>query len=161
MKGFVVSIACISILLLLLELFLSEGETKKYIRGILSLVLVVAILSPLSSLLKKDISFDLTSQQTITDDSYALSLLDMKLNEKSEKIEIALGRAGISNADVTVSGMLRDNKEEITNVSVNLDKAVISQTITNIDIIDLTVATVQSCVNVDKERIVIYGKVYE
>ena len=63
MEKWIMSIVGVVILTALFELFMVEGETKKYIKGILSVIVIIVIISPLPNLLKKDYSADVFNQE--------------------------------------------------------------------------------------------------
>lgn len=50
MEKWIMSIVGVVILTALFELFMVEGETKKYIKGILSVIVIIVIISPLPNL---------------------------------------------------------------------------------------------------------------
>ena len=50
MKAWLISIVSVCILLILMELMLSEGKTKKFIQGILRLAVVIVLLIPIIKL---------------------------------------------------------------------------------------------------------------
>ena len=53
MKTWILSVTAVCLILTVLELFLSEGRTKKYVVGILRLGMVVVMLTPLLSFFKQ------------------------------------------------------------------------------------------------------------
>ncbi len=59
MKAWIISIAGVICLGILLEIVLPNGKMAKYVKGAFSLIVVLAIASPLPSLLKKDFKIDI------------------------------------------------------------------------------------------------------
>ena len=61
MKGWIVSIVCVVILGILLEIVLPKGKMAKYIKGTFSLLVIFVIVSPLPKLLKQEFKFDFST----------------------------------------------------------------------------------------------------
>ena len=169
MKEWVLSVVSIIVLMMILELFLSEGETKKYIKGIMSLIIILVIISPLPSLLKKDFSIESffmenqnASKDIQTDKEFLYRIYISQYAEKELKIQEMLKEDGISEVIVDINiNYASDYSVVIESVVVNIENAVITINKENINIIDKINNTVISVINVSEDRIIIYGKVEE
>ena len=58
LSSWIISIAGIICISVIIELILPEGNMNKYIKGILSFIIVLVIIMPLPKLLKTEVNFD-------------------------------------------------------------------------------------------------------
>jgi len=63
MLPYIVSVAGISVLTVLLDIILPEGNIHKYIKSIFSVLVIIVVISPIVKTLKSDIDFDAIFQQ--------------------------------------------------------------------------------------------------
>ncbi len=164
MSGWVLTIVSVVVLTVLLDLFMSEGNTKKYIRGIMSIIIIAVVIAPLPKLVNKNISLaevfneNVVDKQITADKQYLFRLYTAQFSQKERKIEQILQDNGIENTAVRINIYHFDDKVEIINVLVSLQMAVITVIDRNININDMIVEVVSSVVNVSQELIIIYGK---
>lgn len=164
MTAWVVSIVSVCILTVLLDLIMSEGETKKYIKGIMNIIIVLVIISPVSTFFNKDISidsyFDESSQEVSVDDSYLYRIYVAKYAEKELYLQKVYENQGIKGVAATISiGYGADMNVEILNVVLDISNAVIIGNEENININEMLVSTARALLNVNKERIIINGSI--
>lgn len=124
----------------LIDLLMAEGETKKFVKGIASLLVVAVIIAPLPTLINKD--FMLTSQDTIqgggtqTDD--ANSYLDRVYLHRYKAYELAiqnkLKAQGIDEVTARIDISYSGGEIVITSVLVDTTNMVLTGQIKNIDI---------------------------
>ena len=127
MKAWIISVAAVCLIITVLELFLSEGRTKKYVEGFLRLGMVVVMISPLIVLLKNNnvlqefSAVDVTTQTTQNEPIQIKNEFFRTLTEKE------LNKKGIP---CTVD--LEEENGEITYVNVYLQEPVICESDGNI-----------------------------
>lgn len=164
MSGWIMSVVSVVVLSVLLDLFMSEGQTKKYIKGIMSIIVIAVIIAPLPNLLKKEINISEAFQnntdysQIDTDMDYLYRLYSAQYAEKEKTIENHLKEKGIKNCAVRINIYQFDGKIELINVLVSLEKAVITGIDKNININEMIYEAVARVVKVPRELVIIYGK---
>ncbi len=126
MGAWIISITGVICLGILLDIVLPDGKTTKYIRGAFSLIVILVIVSPLPSLLKKEWNFsfdDSAFSSSESDDEIEVSDL---FAYNVEKCEEELKRQGIT-ASVEIeysSAVVRAVAVYVDDVSVSGEKVV-------------------------------------
>ncbi len=164
MKEWLLCVAAVAVLIVLLEVLLSEGNTKKYIQGVIRLLLIMVILLPIVKLVKKDIAYtdflpENAYEEEITDKSFLSKIYATRYKTVELKIQNLIKDKGINGALVSIDIYYGASyTTEISCVRVDLSNAVITDTESNIFINDIIIQAVQDHLIVDKEKIIIYGK---
>ena len=86
MSAWLFSIAGVIILSGLLDLVLSEGETKKYVKGIISIIVIATIISPLTKLADKDTAplFPELKESAQTDEAFVAAIRSERENRQGQ-----------------------------------------------------------------------------
>lgn len=126
MGAWIISITGVICLGILLDIVLPDGKTTKYIRGAFSLIVILVIVSPLPSLMKKEwkFSFD-DSAFSSSESDEEIEVSDMFFY-RVEKCEEELKRQGIT-ASVEIeysSAVVRSVTVSVDDVSVSGEKVV-------------------------------------
>ena len=163
MGAWIMSVVSVIVLTVLLELFMSEGETKKYIKGIMSVIVIGVVIAPLPGRLKKDIKLedvfaDQSDKHIREDKDYLYRIYVAQYAEKEKFIEKYLEERGIANAKVKINIYQFDDRIEVLNVLVSLEMAVITTTDKNININDTVYEAISKAVSISRELVIIYGK---
>lgn len=161
MKSWIISIVCAVVLSVIFDLLLTEGETKKYIKGIMSAIVIVVIIAPLPGVLKNDINISEVYQEgegVRQDSDLLFRLYTAQYDGKERQIESYIEDKGISGCSVSINFSYDASSTEIISVIVSAQNAVISEKGKNININEVIVEAVQRAVGVREERIMIYGK---
>lgn len=168
MKEWLISIVAVVLLLVLMEVLLSEGNTKKYVQGVIRLILIVVIVFPIINIIKKDITYQdiipTTHEEDITDQSFLDKIYVARYHSAELDIQKKLQSKGIKGAVVSIDIYYADSYLiEISNVYVDLHNAVISIADENIFINDIIIDVVKTNLIVDGEKIIVYGqsKIYK
>ena len=99
MSGWVLSVTAVVCLTVLLDIIMPDGQMKKYVKGIVSIIVIFVIVTPLASLAVG--KFDLT-KGNITIDSDMLASLESTSDRYREiQLESMLSEDGIT-ADVKI-----------------------------------------------------------
>lgn len=133
MKEWIISIAGVICLGILLEIVLPDGKSAKYIKGAFSLVVVLAIASPLPTLLKKDFQIEVDTDYFASDNaqeafSYSDVFAQKAVNALRERgceasVEIVADSGVVSEVRVIVCDMVLQGDEIVKLVSSTLDVA--------------------------------------
>ena len=125
----VMSIAGAAVLGVLVDLVMTEGSTKKYIKSIMSIIMLFIILSPIPALLNNNWDYsqffsgnDIQADQKIVDNvnSQQISLLEDSLENK-------LSLDGYGNSKVNLTAVIENNVLKIKVVSVDVTKCEIKK----------------------------------
>ena len=158
MKGWLLSLLSLALLLVLMELLLSEGKTKKYIVGIVNTLLVLSFLIPLSHLIQiadtyaDEATFDIVSNPAEEKETGTENLR----TALERTIERELMKKNIEST-VTISII----QGEITQINVWVKEIRISTEERNIYTIDTITEEVAQIVNAAKGKINVYGNLDE
>ena len=150
MKAWLLSLLSLALLLVLLELLLSEGKTKKLIAGIVNTLLVVSFLVPLSKLVR--LSDETAIYATISVEETAESSTETFARLLSGTVEAEMRKKGV---EVTAHTTLA--KEKILCIDICVQEMRISENERNIYTIDTIRDEVSHILNIEKEQINVYG----
>ena len=110
MSGWVLSVTAVVCLTVLLDIIMPDGQMKKYVKGIVSIIVIFVIVTPLASLAVG--KFDLT-KGNITIDSDMLESLESTSDRYREiQLESMLSDDGIT-ADVKIVSKNSKKKVEV------------------------------------------------
>lgn len=110
MSGWVLSVTAVVCLTVLLDIIMPDGQMKKYVKGIVSIIVIFVIVTPLASLAVG--KFDLT-KRNITIDSDMLESLESTSDRYREiQLESMLSEDGIT-ADVKIVSENGKKKVEV------------------------------------------------
>lgn len=151
MKEWILAVSAVCLISTVLELFLSEGNTKKYVVGFLRLGLVLLMLAPLVRLINYPV--ELTSffqaEKSAADNDPIQTDLFRSLAEKN------LNDQGIA---CTVR-LTEDEKGDIEFVDIYLQEPVISEKEGNIYKNSKTVIdTIKTYLGINEEKVRVWGK---
>ncbi len=151
MKEWILAVSSVCLISTVLELFLSEGTTKKYVVGFLRIGLILLMLMPLVRLIKnsdelssvfqsEEVSMESTTIQT----DFFRTLAEKYLNDSGVECTIRL---------------TENEKGEIEFVDIYLQESVISEKDGNIYKNSKTVIdTIKTYLGVSEEKIRVWGK---
>lgn len=155
-SGWIMAVVGISVLGVLVDLILPNGQTKKYIKGVFAFIIVLVIISPLPSLLNKEFSLsDIFEEDAIViQEDFIYQINRDRLETMENMIKADLSEKGISNVGIIVSANVFTNKMKIDAVFVDLSQVVINEKLQHIDINELVADSILKYVLVEKENIV-------
>lgn len=155
----ILSIAGIICTSVLIELILPDGQMNKYIKGILSFVIVLVIILPIPKLLKSenDYSNIFNYQNNIeVDEDYLYQLNLDKMNALKEDIENAIINRGYKNVEVFISADIFVSQMSYKSINVDLTRLVISENAEHKDITKIKKdisKIIQKYIQIDEEAI--------
>lgn len=124
MSGWVLSVTAVICLTVLLDIIMPDGQMKKYVKGIVSIIVIFVIITPLASIAVGE--FDLT-KGNITIDS---DMLD-NLESTSDRYRETQLEAMLSDDDITVDVKI-ENDNGKKKVEVIVQNQVLSENEMNI-----------------------------
>lgn len=156
-SSWIMAVVGISVLGVLVDLVMPDGQTKKYIKGVFAFIVVMVIISPLPSLLNKEFSInDIFEENAIViQEDFVYQVNKDRLETLENMIEADLKEQGISNVSIKISANIFTNKMKIEAVFVDLSQVVINQNLEHIDINELVAKSVLKYVSIEKNNIVI------
>lgn len=156
-SSWIMAIVGVSVLGVLVDLVMPNGQTKKYIKGIFAFIVVLVIISPLSNLLNKNFSIDdiFEEDAIVIQEDFVYQVNRDRLETLENMIVADLKEQGIGNITVNISANVFTNKMKIEAVFVDLSQVVINQNLEHIDINELVAKSVLKYVSIDKNNIVI------
>ena len=156
-SSWIMAVVGISVLGVLVDLVMPDGQTKKYIKGVFAFIVVLVIISPLPSLLNKEFSInDIFEENAIViQEDFVYQVNRDRLETLENMIEADLKEQGITNVSIKISANIFTNKMKIEAVFVDLSQVVINQNLEHIDINELVAKSVLKYVSIEKNNIVI------
>lgn len=161
MKAFIISVVAISLISILTEVILTEGQTKKYIQGIMSITVVLVLLTNVAALIKSQPSADIAApaEETVNfnADTNVLNKLETARYELAAKrIASNLKSKGLDVEVTFVYGYGPEGLVFVQNIAVDVPKSVITEKEGNININDMIITACQNEIRIEKEGIFIY-----
>lgn len=157
MSGFIISVVAIVLLSTLIELFISEGETKKYIKGIVAILLVIVLLQPLISFIDKDFTINLDKNNQNNETELNKEYLERIYLTRYKNMEINLQKKlsieGYKSVTVRIDIECNNYLVEIKKITINLKNLIIIGDKTNIDINKEIMDIVSKSLNVSEDKI--------
>lgn len=110
MSGWVLSVTAVVCLTVLLDIIMPDGQMKKYVKGIVSIIVIFVIVTPLASLAVG--KFDLTKGNITIDSDMLTSLESTSDRYRGIQLEGMLSEDGIT-ADVKIVSENGKKKVEV------------------------------------------------
>ncbi|MDR2267054.1 MAG: stage III sporulation protein AF [Christensenellaceae bacterium] len=165
MSGWLIAVTSTVLATTLVDILLPDGEIKKYVKGITSLIVIVAIISPLltvknvlnggvDELFSVDSALD-TLETNQINNYYLMSTNERKKKNLEDKVIKALSTIGIDGAIVVLTGQGLTVTMNIVAVTIDLSKASINCDDTNINIISVVKEIVAQVLAVDDQIITV------
>lgn len=155
----ILSIAGIICASVIIEFVLPEGQMNKYIKSVLSFIIVFVILMPIPKLLGKEFEYSniFNYENNIQiDEDYLYQLNLDKINALKQDIENEILDHGYKNVKVYISADIFASQMQYKTINVDLSNLVITENAEHNDItkikIDIT-SIIQSYLKIDGEKI--------
>lgn len=156
MSGWLLSVAGISLLSVLIDVVLPNGQTNKYIKGIIAFCMVFVIISPIPALLKSDFDLDkiFTSSTIEVEKEFIYQVNRTRLTYLQSQITSELEML-LPNVKVVVNGDIFEMEMKIKNVFVDLSNLVINENNKHINIRKTVEDGVKKHIEIEEEKIII------
>lgn len=160
LSAWVMSIAGIICLSVLVELILPNGQMNKYIKGIFSFIVILVIISPIPTLLGKEVNldnmFDSSTQIELQKDYLYQVNLD-RVSAMQKDINSQISAQGYQNVEARIDCDIFSSQINYRSIYVDLSNLVISDSAVHKDILTIKkdiIAIVLSIVDIKEERVV-------
>ena len=159
LSKWILSIAGIISLSVLIELVLPNGQMNRYIKGILSFLIVLVIILPLPKLMNEKINLDniFNYDQNIEADKDYLYQLNLdKITALQKQIENKIDSYGYKKVAVYISADILDKNMQIKLINVDLSHLVITENAEHNDIVKIKKdisKIIKSYIQIDEEAI--------
>lgn len=152
MTGWLFSIVGVVFLAVLIDFVYPNGKTNTFCKSMFGLFAVIILVSPIT---KIDLSDELSSNFVST--SISSNLKKSKDEYYALKIIKQLNESDIDGIDVEIESIMEDNVYELENIYIDTTNLVLSENLTHTNKYEVIIQEVLKIVEIDKERIVIYG----
>ena len=151
----VMSIVGIVILALLVDIVVAEGDLNKYIKSILSLVVVCVIISPLPKFFQSGFSYEkiFPESEMYQDEAFLVFIYEQRINEMKNRVKEELLKEGFEFFDVAITVENKNNQPLPKYVHLDLKKVVIHIDAGNINIVEKVKTTVSKTLGIPGEAI--------
>lgn len=152
MKEWLLKIVGVAFLGVMLDILYPQGKTSAFCKSIFGILSVVIIISPLIG-----INID-----SITEDDYVSSdildnIKDMQVDNMCLSAEEGLKALGINGVNVELDTRIENNEIVIENVYVDTTNLVLTDDVTNINKYEVVGREIANILNIDMERVIVYG----
>ena len=157
-SGWIISVSGVCLASIIIDLILPSGKTNGVIKRVLSYVIILVLLMPISKLFSADFSLNelFYNSEYVLQDNYICNINQSKLSEMENSICEDFEKVGIVGANVSISADIFDVDMKINAIYVDLCNVVISGNFENIDIKTEVVRVVQKYVIVGEDKVIIY-----
>ncbi len=119
-SAWLLSITGVILLSVLSEFILPEGQINRYTKVIFAFVTIFVIISPLPSLLDKEIDFSFPSYDSALQEDYLHEINLSKLSALQTDLQSELENAGIYNVSISISANAYSENLQIYGIYVEL-----------------------------------------
>lgn len=153
MSSWLIGLIGVIFLGVLLDVIYPNGKTNAFCKSIFGIFAVGILISPLLKLKSIDVnvSNDFVSEQLL------MNLNASKENYYKLKLEKILVDESIQGANVEIQGNTEENQFVIENIYIDTSELVLTKNITNINKYEVITNIILEAIEIDKERIIIYG----
>ena len=123
---YILSIAGATLLTVLVDLVLPSGSTSKYLKGVMALVVIFVIVTPIPKLLKTGLSFETTSQESINQNLLD-TIKEQQILQTQQNLEKALENEGFRDIKLQIEGDFENGVLKINSIFVDLSNFVLAQ----------------------------------
>lgn len=146
MTAWILSIVGMVLTVTLAEIMLPEGQTNKYIKGVISLMVVYVVIAPIPALLQSKIDintfFDFSSASYESDETFIELIKEDKQSALGSELNEVFLKSGLKSSSAIV---LLDGGSNVTRVILSTPR----------EELDVAYRLTVECVGVKEEKIVI------
>lgn len=152
MKAWLLSILGVVFLAVLLDMIYPNGKTNAFCKSIFGVFAVIMLISPIFK-----IKIDYDNSTNYVDTVLTNNLAKSKNEYLKIRIENALKSKNINGCSVEIKGNYSDNEYEVENIYVDTTDLVLTENITHTNKYEVIIQEILNIIQIDIERIVIYG----
>lgn len=156
---YLLSIVGVVMLTVLIDLVMPSGQINKYIKGVMSLVIIFVIASPIPNILKNGIDFGSLFQPStvVMDEGYLETVKRQQIWAVENGLKNLLVASGISGAEIQVWATMEENKLKISHIFVETSNVVLSAEKAHIDKYAVITGLIVGQTGVSEEQVVFNG----
>ena len=121
---YVLTVAGVTILMALLELILPSGGLHAFTKGIMSIIIVFVIASPLPKLLKNGFSFDF--EEGVANQSVLETVENQQISQTKQILENGLAQMGYKNVNLLLDASFENGILKIKTIFVDMSNLVLT-----------------------------------
>lgn len=148
--GWVLGIVGVVFCGVVLDLVYPNGKTNVLIKSIFGIILIMIILNPIFNI-------DFNFEDNYISDDLQKSIKSTKDDLMIKQINNEMFELGINEVYVELDSIMDKNVYEIKNVYIDITNAVLLKNFENINIYENIYNILMKNLNIDKEKIVIFG----
>lgn len=152
MTKWLLSIVGVSFLGVLLDLIYPNGKTSSFCKSIFGIVAMIVLISPIFN-----ISIDQIKQEELVNEDIIDVINEARIDSMQREFESRLRSRGIDGVDVELDIIFVDNDIVIQNVFVDSTNLVLTENVTNINKYEVISKEIAQIVDIESERIIVYG----
>ena len=153
MSSWLLSIIGVIFLGVMLDIVYPNGKTNAFCKGMFGIFAVAIILSPVFKLKNLNINVD----TEFIDENFIMSIDASKSNNYKLILEQKLTENDVIGVSVEIQGNSIENEYCIENIYVDTSEIVLSKNLTNINKYEVITEIILETIDIEKERIIIYG----
>lgn len=155
---YLLSIVGVVIISVVLDLIIPSGQVSKYVKGVMSLVIIFVIASPLPNLVKNGFDFSsLFTSNTNLNEQYLETLKTQSIALLETELEQELTDSGVTGAELEIWGELDSGQIKISYIFVQSENIVLSSDLSHIDKYEAIRNLLIEKTGVDEEQVVFNG----
>lgn len=155
----VLSIVGIIVLSILVDIILPSGQSSKFIKNIFAYIIIIVVLSPVFSFFTNktfDLNLIFETSAVELQENFIAKINRQMLDRIENDIEDECSDIGLKNIEVGIQADIFQSTVNITQVSIDISKIVISENYSHTNIRVSITEIVLDNVNVEKELIIFY-----
>lgn len=152
MTKWLLSIVGVSFLGVLLDLIYPNGKTSAFCKSIFGIVAMIVLISPIF-----DIHLDKIKQEELVDENIINVINEARIDSMQREFESRLRSCGIDGVGVELDIIFVDNDMVIQNILIDSTNLVLTEKVTNINKYEVISKEIAQIVDIERERIVVYG----
>lgn len=155
-SSWLLSVAGMSVLGVLIDVILPNGQTNKYVKGMFAFCMLLVIIAPLPTLIHNNFNLDdiFAKTEIEIDEDFIYQVNKTKLIYYENQIKNQIDNSGIKNVGIVINGDIFSTEMQIKNVFVDLKNVVISGNNKHIDIKKTVLEIVLNNINIKKEKVI-------
>ncbi len=159
MKDWIISIVAVVLITSILSLILPQGKMGKYIKNIFSLLTMFVMIKPIIYVKEGNFNYEqiIGANEIVLQDGFLEFVYNKRIEEYEENCNKIIEEIGVKGAGVNINFNINKNQDiDIYSVQINLKNSVIILDKPHINIKEEIIADIASCLNVNKDLVMIY-----
>ena len=155
LTAWIMSITGVVCLGALADVLMAEGSTKKYVKGIVALIVFAAILAPIPAFLNDGFDFSADNISSSADDAFITEITETRYRNAETAISSGLAARGYDGASVRIYLGYGKEVPEVVAVVVDITSAVIIGENENINIKEDVAVYTASALGIEPARVTV------